>query len=143
MTRLNNEFRLSGRCGSDVEVVHPQGRDPIGKVSIAVEAGYYDRDDKYVERTIWQDLIFYRGHHIERLEKHAGKGVEIHVMGTLGKDVWESATRTNTDGTAAKDSRVTLNVTALSIGRRPKGADDGAQSGASSGYEDSDQDIPF
>lgn len=152
MSRINNEFRLTGRMGSDVEVIRPDGRDPIGKVSIAVESGYRDRNSgEYVPQTTWLDLTFYNPRHTERLELHAGRGCEITVMGVIGKDVFDSKTRTNTDGSAAKDSRVTFNVSSLMLGRKPKGQDgdnhDSRSAGGqapASGFDDMDDgDIPF
>lgn len=151
MSRINNEFRLSGRMGSAVEVLRFDNREPIGKVSIAVEMGYRDRDTgNYVEQTVWHDLTFYNPRHTQRLEEHAGKGVEIHVMGSIGKDVFDSKTRTNSDGSAAKDSRVTLIVNALRLGRQPQQQGSAAPAGEpaqaagrSSGFESWDDDVPF
>lgn len=147
MTRINNEFRLSGRMGADVEIIRPEGRSPIGKVSIAVDNGYKDRQTgEYIESTMWADLTFYNPKQIERLAQYAGKGREIYVMGTIGKDVWESKSRTNPDGSAAKDTRVTLLVTQLQLGREPRqqaaNAPGGQESHGDSGHDDSD-DIPF
>lgn len=143
MARINNEFRLTGRLGADIEIVRPEGRDPIGKVSIAVDNGYRDRDSgDYVESTVWMDLTFYNQSMINRLEKYSGKGHEVSVMGTLGRDTWESKTRTKGDGSPAIDSKVTLTVTSLSLGRKPKGQDGGAQAPAG-GFDEDDQNIPF
>ena len=113
MSRIHNEFRLSGRMGGPVDKsFNPNNGNPIGRVSLAVDNSYTDRDSgEIVERTLWHDLTFYNAKHIERLEKFGGKGREIHVMGTIGKDVWDSKTRKLDDGvTPAKDSRVLLGV---------------------------------
>ena len=113
-----------------------------------MDNSYTDRESgEIVERTTWLDLTFYNAKQIERLEKFGGKGREIHVMGTIGKDTWESKTRKNEDGTPAKDSRVTLTVNSLWLGREPSGqGQQGEQaSGAASGGFDGipDDDIPF
>lgn len=152
MSRVNNEFRLSGRMGGPVEKsFNPNNGNPIGRVSIAVDGSYRDRDnDEFVERTYWHDLTFYSAKHIERLEKYAGKGHEIHVMGTIGKDVWDSKTRKQEDGvTPAKDSRVTLIVSGLQLGRAP-GANTGANNQRAAapaeggqGFDDMDDDLPY
>ena len=151
MSRINNEFRLSGRMGGPLEKsFFPSNGKPIGRVSLAVDNSYKERDTgNIVERTLWHDLTFYNEAHIERLEKFGGKGREIHVQGSLGKDVWDSKTRKQEDGvTPAKDSRVTLLVSGLLLGREPSGqGQQGSESspGASSGggFDDMDDDIPF
>ena len=151
MSRINNEFRLSGRMGGHLEKsFNPNNGNPIGRVSLAVDNSYTDRDSgEIVERTLWLDLTFYNAKHIERLEKFGGKGREIHVQGTIGKDIWDSKTRKQEDGvTPAKDSRVTLLVSGLLLGREPSGQSQlGSESspGASSagGFHDMDDDIPM
>ena len=151
MSRMNNDFRLSGRMGGPVEKsFNPHNGNPIGRVSLAVDNSYTDRDSgELVERTLWHDLTFYNAKHIERLEKFGGKGREIHVRGTIGKDVWDSKTRKQEDGvTPAKDSRVTLLVSGLQLGREPSGqGQQGSESspGASTGvgFDDMDDDIPM
>ena len=151
MSRINNEFRLSGRMGGHLEKsFNPNNGNPIGRVSLAVDNSYTDRDSgELVERTLWHDLTFYNAKHIERLEKFGGKGREIHVQGTIGKDIWDSKTRKQEDGvTPAKDSRVTLLVSGLLLGREPSGqGQQGSESspGASSagGFHDMDDDIPM
>lgn len=121
MSRIDNEFRLTGRMGSEVEkIFNPNKGTNIGRVGLAVDNSYTDREtNTKVERTTWLDLTFYNPKHIERLEQYAGKGHEIHVQGTLGKDVWDSKTRTNEEGTPMRESRVTLTVTSLMLGRAP------------------------
>ena len=151
MSRINNEFRLSGRMGGPLEKsFNPNNGNPIGRVSIAVDNSYTDRDSgEIVDRTLWHDLTFFNAKHIERLEKFGGKGREIHVQGTIGKDIWDSKTRKQDDGvTPAKDSRVTLLVSGLLLGREPSGqGQQGSESspGASSGggLDDMDEDIPL
>lgn len=146
MSRINNEFRLSGRMGGPVEKsFNPNNGNPIGRVSLAVDNSYTDRDSgEIVERTVWHDLTFYNGKQIERLEKFGGKGREIHVMGHIGKDIWESKTRKQEDGiTPAKDSRVTLIADGLLLGREPAGQSQGQPSTASGGFDDMDDDIPM
>ena len=150
MSRINNEFRLSGRMGGTLEKsFNPNNGNPIGRVSLAVDNSYTNRESgEIVERTVWCDLTFYNANHIERLEKFGGKGREIHVMGTIGKDVWDSKTRKQEDGvTPAKDSRMTLLVNGLLLGREPSGqGQQGEQaSGAASGggFYDMDDDIPL
>ena len=150
MSRIHNEFRLSGRMGGPVDKsFNPNNGNPIGRVSLAVDNSYTDRDSgEIVERTVWCDLTFYNASHIERLEKFGGKGREIHVMGTIGKDVWDSKTRKQEDGvTPAKDSRMTLLVNGLLLGREPSGqGQQGEQaSGTASGggFYDMDDDIPL
>ena len=151
MSRINNEFRLSGRMGGHLEKsFNPNNGNPIGRVSLAVDNSYTERDSgEIVERTLWLDLTFYNAKHIERLEKFGGKGREIHVQGTIGKDIWDSKTRKQEDGvTPAKDSRVTLLVSCLLLGREPSGqGQQGSESspGASSagGFHDMDDDIPM
>lgn len=151
MSRINNEFRLSGRMGGPLEKsFNPNNGNPIGRVSIAVDNSYTDRDSgEIVDRTLWHDLTFFNAKHIERLEKFGGKGREIHVQGTIGKDIWDSKTRKQDDGvTPAKDSRVTLLVSGLLLGREPSGqGQQGSESspGATSsvGHDDMDDDIPL
>ena len=150
MSRMNNEFRLSGRMGGPLEKsFFPSNGKPIGRVSIAVDNSYKERDTgNIVERTLWHDLTFYNETHIERLEKFGGKGREIHVMGTIGKDVWDSKTRKLDDGvTPAKDSRVTLLVNSLLLGREPSGQGqqgaNQAPGAASGGFDDADDDVPY
>ena len=146
MSRINNEFRLSGRMGGTLEKsFNPNNGNPIGRVSLAVDNSYTDRESgEIVERTTWLDLTFYNAKQIERLEKFGGKGREIHVMGTIGKDVWDSKTRKLDDGvTPAKDSRVTLTVNSLWLGREPSGQGSGEQAPAGSGQDDMDDDIPL
>ena len=124
MSRIDNEFRLSGRMGGPVEVTYnPNNGNPIGNVSLAVNASYTDRQTgELVERPPnWMPLTFYSEKHVKRLQEMGGKGRELHVMGVLGKDVWDSTTRTKEDGTPAKDSRVTLTVTSLWFGLEPRG----------------------
>ena len=134
MARIDNEFRLSGRMGGPVDVTYnPNNGKAIGSVSLAVNASYTDRETgELVERPPhWMPLTFFNEKHVKRLQEMGGKGREIHVMGVLGKDVWDSTTRKNDDGTPAKDSRVTLTVTSLWFGLEPRGeqtqaeADDG------------------
>ena len=145
MSRINNEFRLSGRMGGPVEKsFNPNNGNPIGRVSLAVDNSYTDRDSgEIVDRTIWHDLTFYNAKQIERLEQFGGKGREIHVMGTIGKDVWESKTRKNEDGSTAKDSRVTLIVNNLLLGREPSGKSSGEQAPAGNAQGEMDDDIPL
>ena len=145
MSRINNEFRLSGRMGGTLEKsFNPNNGNPIGRVSLAVDNSYTDRESgEIVERTTWLDLTFYNAKQIERLEKFGGKGREIHVMGTIGKDTCESKTRKNEDGTPAKDSRVTLTVNSLWLGREPSGQGSGEQAPAGAGQDDMDDDIPL
>ncbi len=150
MSRIHNEFRLSGRMGGPVDKsFNPNNGNPIGRVSLAVDNSYTDRDSgEIVERTLWHDLTFYSAKHIERLEKFGGKGREIHVMGTIGKDVWDSKTRKLDDGvTPAKDSRVTLLVNSLLLGREPSGQGqqgaNQAPGAASGGFDDADDDVPY
>ena len=78
------------------------------------------------------------------LQNHYG-----YIKGTIGKDIWDSKTRKQDDGvTPAKDSRVTLLVSGLLLGREPSGqGQQGSESspGASSGggLDDMDEDIPL
>lgn len=146
MSRINNEFRLSGRLGGPIEKTFlPTDGRAVGHFSLAIDASHKNRETgEFVERTIWQDLIVYTPSIIERLEKYGGKGREIHVMGTLGKDVWESKTRTNDDGSAAKDKRVTLIVTNLLLGREPaQNQNAEAAQGNTAGDTPYDDDIPY
>ena len=74
MSRINNEFRLSGRMGGHLEKsFNPNNGNPIGRVSLAVDNSYTDRESgEIVERTTWLDLTFYNAKQIERLEKVFG-----------------------------------------------------------------------
>ena len=74
MSRINNEFRLSGRMGGTLEKsFNPNNGNPIGRVSLAVDNSYTDRESgEIVERTTWLDLTFYNAKQIERLEKVFG-----------------------------------------------------------------------
>lgn len=143
MSRINNEFRLTGRMGDALEKsFNPNNGNPIGKVSLAVNNSYTDRNTgEIVERTAWFDLTFFNAQQIERLEKFGGRGREIHVMGHLTKDVWDSKTRKNEDGTPAKDSRISLIVTSLLLGREPKAKN--AEGAEPEGAEHDEDDIPF
>ena len=146
MSLMNNMFRLTGRMGGPMEKsFNPNNGNPIGRVSIAVDNSYRDRDTgELVERTVWHDLTFYNAKHIERLETYCRKPREIHVMGTIGKDVWDSKTRKQDDGvTPAKDSRVTLIVSGLWLGRESSGQGQQGAEQAPAGLDDGDDDIPM
>ena len=138
MSRINNEFRVSGRMGGPLEKnFNPNNGNPIGRVNVAVDASYTNRETgEIVERVTWLDLTFYTAKHIERLEQFGGKGREIHVMGHINKDVWDSKTRKNDDGSPMKDSRLSLIVTSLLLGREPRTENDNAPSDAAAAPDD-------
>lgn len=152
MSSIINEFRLTGRMGGAVEVAVLPNSNRVGRVSLAVDASYRDRDSgELIVRTDWHDLTFFSQKQIERLERFAGRGHEIHVLGRIGKDVWDSKTRMQQDGvTPAKDSRVTLIVHSFRLGlppsqnnAPPQGQGQGGQ-GHGQGYADDfyDDDVP-
>lgn len=148
MARLNNEFRLTGNMAAPMEkTFNPNNGKPIGRVRLGVDDSYTDRQTgELVERTVWHDLTFFNEKHIERLETYCGKGREIHVMGSLGKDVWDSKTRTNGDGSVAQDSRVTLRVSNLWLGREPRAKESAGAEGSESAHQaqtDADDDKPY
>ena len=120
MSRIDNEFRLSGRLVAAVEVKHNQvNQNPIGKFRLAVNDGYYDNQNQWVERTTFLDLTTYNKWVVDRLQKQV-VGQELHVLGSLKKSSWESKTRFKDDGTPEYDSRVELIVDEMRVGRTPR-----------------------
>lgn len=162
-----NKVILVGNCGRDAEVRYMPSGQPVANVSLATTSRRKDKGTgETVEDTQWHRITFY-----ERLAEIAGeyikKGTPLYVEGRLkyGKYTDQSGVERNTVDIIATE----MQLLGSREGRGAPGADAGygsssgasyqrppvakpaasggpanhAPTGAGTGFEDMDDDIPF
>lgn len=117
MSRMENEFRLTGNLGSDPEVrYNPNNGNPIIRLPLAVNSYYKSKDTgEKVTRVDWFDLTVYANHLADVVTKYTHKGSKVQVKGILRKQVWESKDRKDAEGRPIKESRIEFVVTAIML----------------------------
>ncbi len=82
MNALRNKVQLIGRLGAKVEVKTLESGKSFGKVAMATNESYKNKQGEKVEETTWHNLVVW-GKQVEILSKYTGKGSEIAIEGKL------------------------------------------------------------
>lgn len=106
---LPNNFRLIGHAATDAETIMHEGSAIGAKVTLYVDANYFDEEKKeWVDRSDKLTVRFMGNDLKDRALKMIKKGVLIIADGEIKKRVFDSATRKDENGDAAKDSEIML-----------------------------------
>lgn len=98
-----NKIILIGRLGKDPEIAELKTGDKVGKFSIATSESYKNKQDEWVEKTEWHDVVVWR-HLAEKAERQLKKGSLIYLEGKLTHRKWEDK-----EGNKRKNSEVVPN----------------------------------
>lgn len=82
MNALRNQVTLIGNLGSDIELKTFSGDKKLGKVSIATNQYYKNREGELVQETQWHNVIAW-GKLAENMSKALKKGDQVMVQGKL------------------------------------------------------------
>lgn len=89
MNALQNEIRLIGRVGSDVESKTLENGVKVAKVSLATNHSYTKKTGEKVNDTDWHRLEAW-GSIADRMDRYVVKGNQLAVSGRLTYDEWET-----------------------------------------------------
>ena len=89
MNALQNEIRLIGRVGSDVESKILDNGVKVAKLSLATNHSYTNKAGEKVNDTDWHRLEAW-GNIADRIEKYVAQGNQLAVSGRLTYDEWET-----------------------------------------------------
>ena len=101
MPDLNN-YCATGRLGRDPEIQDVNGND-VARFSLAIDDSYKRRDGEKVDRVCWLDCEAWGGT-AGILQRYAGKGARVAVMGNLQMDQWQDK------ATGANRSKIKLRL---------------------------------
>ena len=69
--------------GSEVRIVHPEGKKPFASISLATTDSYKDQEGNWQDKeTIWHDVIAFNPNVIKQLEFFK-KGTRLEIIGSL------------------------------------------------------------
>ncbi|MDF2157074.1 single-stranded DNA-binding protein [Algoriphagus sp. CAU 1675] len=82
MNTLRNKVQLIGRLGDRIEVKNLESGKKLGKVSLATNESYRNKDGEKVTETTWHNLVIW-GKQVDILEKYTDKGSELAIEGKI------------------------------------------------------------
>lgn len=130
MPKSVNKCIFIGYCGKDVEVKYLPNGTPVGKVSLAVNEQWKDKDGERKEKTEWINLVFW-AKLAEIASEYVHKGSQIYVEGKMQTRSWEK------DGQKHYMTEVSVHDLVLLGGK--KDGDGGGQSYDRNGFDQSER----
>ena len=82
-----NHVTITGRLGSEPEIMSTQSGRSYLRVSIAVSSGYRSRAGEWMDRTTWVPVIAW-GRTAERMVERLSKGAKVLIEGRLDESMW-------------------------------------------------------
>ncbi len=82
MTTMKNSIQLIGNVGRDPEITKTSSGAKVGKVSLATNESYKDKNGEWTEETQWHNLVAW-GNLADYMENHITKGAYIGIRGKL------------------------------------------------------------
>jgi len=157
-----NKVILVGRLGRDPETRYTGGGQAVANFSVATDESYKDRNGERQKRTEWHKIVVW-GKQAEIAQQYLKKGSLVFIEGRIQSREWqdkEGQKRTSFEivannfrmlGGRGDGMAASAGASAGASGGASKGddfehaspSDDPFGSGASSGPEISDEDIPF
>jgi single-strand DNA-binding protein len=78
-----NKVHLIGNLGSNIELHHFEDGGCVGKVSLATQNSYVNKQTgEKVTETQWHNLVF-RNKSAQNAEKYTSKGDKVYIEGTI------------------------------------------------------------
>jgi len=145
-----NKAILVGRLGRDPETRYTGGGQAVANFSVATDHSYKDRNGERQKKTEWHKIVAW-GKLAEIVQQYLKKGSLVYIEGRIETREWqdkEGQKRYSTEIIASEmkmlgskgDGGGGAYGTPRSTEQEPMG---GEESGAHSGPEISDEDIPF
>ncbi len=88
MSNLKNSIQLIGNLGRDPEINETSTGKKVGRVSIATNESYKNKEGERVTKTQWHNLVAW-GHHAVYFESFLQKGSFIGIRGKLTHRTYE------------------------------------------------------
>ena len=98
MLRLNKAI-IAGNVGNSPESKYTSSGDAVLTFQVATNEGYYNKDQTWVEKTEWHNIVAY-GNLAERMIEKLAKGMQVYIEGKIQTHSWEDndgIKRKNTD----------------------------------------------
>jgi single-strand DNA-binding protein len=89
MSDIRNTIQLIGNLGSDPEIKTTTNGRKMGRVSLATNESFTNKDGEQVKRTHWHNLIAW-GPQADYLEKYLQKGSYVGVRGRISRRTYEA-----------------------------------------------------
>jgi single-strand DNA-binding protein len=88
MNNLKNSVHLTGFAGSDLVVTTFENNNKkVGKVSVAINEYYRNKNGEDSKQTQWFNLVFWNGK-ADEAERLIKKGCEVAVVGKLASQTY-------------------------------------------------------
>lgn len=78
-----NKVLLSGLIGKDPEVKVVGTDKKVSQFSVATNEGYYDKDKKWKEKTVWHNIVFWKD------ASRFSKGDAVNIEGKISNRTYE------------------------------------------------------
>jgi len=82
MTTMKNSIQLIGNLGRDPEITKTSNGNKVGKVTLATNEYYRDKNGERITQTQWHNLVAW-GNLADYMEDNLKKGQQIGVRGKL------------------------------------------------------------
>ena len=80
---INNTITLIGNMGSEVRIVHLEGKKSFASISLATTDSYKDQEGNWQDKEIiWHDVIAFNPNVIKQLESFK-TGTRLEIIGSL------------------------------------------------------------
>ena len=100
-----NKVMIIGRLGADPELRHGGNGHPFGRMRVATDESYTDREGNKVEKTEWHSILTF-GRQAENCANYLGKGSLVFVEGSLQTRKWQDQQGNDRYSTEIKAMRV-------------------------------------
>lgn len=149
-----NKVILLGNLGQDPEVKHLEGGAVVAKLNVATTENYKDKNGERQERTEWHKVDLWN-RQAEIAEQYLSKGDTVFIEGTIRTDRFQDNEGNEKFFTKIRGLSMSMlgkrNQGGGSAGTGPgqetagasEGSVAGEPSGAQSGNEEADDDLPF
>lgn len=114
MTISVNKVLLQGNLGKDAETKFTEGGMQITNMAIATNEGYFDKEDKWVDKSEWHNLVGFAK--TAELMAKCEKGDSVFIEGKLATQSWAQ------DGVKKYKTEIIVN----SVKREKKRPSDGS-----------------
>ena len=88
MSNFKNTVQLVGNLGSDPEIRQTSSGKKVGRVSLATNDNYTDKNGERKKRTEWHNLVAWDGR-ADYMEKYLHKGSYVGVQGRIAHRTYE------------------------------------------------------
>ena len=132
-----NKVILLGNLGKDPEVKYTPSGTPVGKITVATNERFKDKDGQWQDRTEWHNVVLW-----QRLAEIAGeylkKGGKVYIEGKLQTRSWED----KQSGQKKYMTEIVANDLVLLGGRGESSGESGGYSRSSASGNNFDQRNP-